>query len=130
MTYPRKYASSDAPPAILSLVAHLVPRLLEGKQPALAALREQFKQAKITSIEATGLGFYVDFEVPADLPLTDPRNFTGGDAVINLEGAQAPAGCVLYVREGRLATLEGYTFDDAWPEDAKVLSVEDVHPVF
>lgn len=114
---------------MLVLVARLIPRLIEGEHPALMTLREQFRQAKIKSVEMTGVGFYVDFEVPLDLPLTEPRNFAGGDARITLMGAHNGAGCVLHVQEGRLATLEGYTFDDAWPEEAEVLAVEDVFPV-
>jgi hypothetical protein len=35
---------------------------------------------------------------------------------------------VAFVRDGRLATLEGYTFDDSWPENARVLAIEDVVP--
>jgi hypothetical protein len=36
----------------------------------------------------------------------------------------------LFVRGGRLATLEGYTFgDDAWPDNAVILSIGDVFPI-
>jgi hypothetical protein len=128
-TFPKKYAADAAPASVLGLVARLVPPMLEGEHPALAALRAQFSKATITSVEMTGVGFFVDFAVPSDIPLAEPQNFAGGDAVIALAGAAAPAGCVLHVRDGRLTTLEGYTFDEAWPEDAEILSVTDVAPI-
>ena len=33
---------------------------------------------------------------------------------------------VLFVGEGKLECLEGYCYDEEWPEDAEVLEVEDV----
>jgi hypothetical protein len=74
-------------------------------------------------------GFYADFAVPSDAPLADPPNFAGGHADIILSGAQHGAGCVLFVREGRLATLEGYTYDDSWAVDARVAEIKTVVPV-
>ncbi len=78
----------------------------------------------------TGHGFYADFETPPDVPLAIPANFAGGNAEIALEGATAGAGCVLFVKSGRLATLEGYTFgNEGWAENARVLAVENVEPI-
>jgi hypothetical protein len=120
MAFPRKY---------LALVARLLPSLIEGDHPALVALREQFRCARIREVELTGVGFYVDFDVPSHAPLADPADFAGGNATITLDGAANGAGCVLFVRDGRLASLEGYTYGDPWPEDARIISVEDIMPV-
>ncbi len=77
----------------------------------------------------TGAGFYADFAVPADAPLADPPNFTGGRADIALSGAQHGAGCIVFVREGRLAVFEGFTYDDTWGLDATVLDITGVVPL-
>lgn len=130
MTFPKKYDGASAPSEVLVLVNRLVPQLIVGDHPALIALREQFHRASIAEVEMTGHGFYADFEIPADAPLAIPSDFTGGNAEIALEGATAGAGCVLFVKSGRLATLEVYTFDDeGWAENARVHAVENVEPI-
>jgi hypothetical protein len=131
MSYPKKYSGTTAPAEVLALVSRLVPVLLGGDHPAHAALREQFSHARIREVEMTGHGFYVDFDVPDNAPLAVPPTFAGGNAEIALEGASAGAGCVLFVRDGRLATLEGYTFgNEGWAEHARVLAVENIQPVY
>ncbi len=129
MTFPKKYGPTEVPSSVETLVAALVPRLLDGPHPALAALREQFRKARITEVEMTGVGFYADFAVPADAPLAEPSDFAGGHADIKLSGAQHGAGCVLFIRDGRLTTLEGYTYDDTWELDARVLEINTVVPI-
>jgi hypothetical protein len=128
--FPKKYQAGDAPASVLRLVGELLPQLVEGDHPALAALRLQVPQVRISEVELTGSGFYADFELPASVPLAKPLDFAGGDAVIKFVGAPHQGGCVLFVRGGRLATLEGYTYgDDIWAEDAVVTSISDVVPV-
>jgi hypothetical protein len=129
MTWPKKHSADQQPASVVELTMRLVPLLIEGTHPALAALREQFPRARISHIELTGSGFHVDFEVPEDVPLTEPADFTGGDAVIRLIGSDIPGGCVLFVRGGRLATFEGYSYGDEWPENAQVASVDDALPI-
>jgi hypothetical protein len=127
--FPKRYTAEQAPAAVLALVARLVPSLLDGDHPALAALREQFRRARIKEVELTGAGFYVDFDVPVDAPLAVPANLTGGHASISLDVARHGAGCVLFVRDGRLAMFEGYTYDEPWPEHACVTAVDEISPI-
>jgi hypothetical protein len=130
MTLPKKYEAGSAPGEVLALAKRLVPQLIAGDHPALAALREQFRQATVAEVEMTGHGFYVYFWTPPEAPLARPADFAGGNAEIVLEGATAGAGCVLFVRGGRLATLEGYTFgEEGWAEHARVLDVKNVKPI-
>jgi hypothetical protein len=130
MTFPKTYQATSAPPEVVALVNRLVPQLIAGDHPALTALQEQLRFATLREVQMTGHGFYADFDTPSDVPLTVPASFAGGDAEIVLEGASAKAGCVLFIREGRLATLEGYTFgDEGWAENARVLAIENVVPV-
>ena len=131
MTYPKQYNADSAPRKIVALVARLLPGLLGGQHLVHSVLLEQFGRASIKEVEMTGVGFYVEFDTPDDVPLAVPRNFAGGSAEIALEGAPAGAGCVLFVCEGRLATLEGFTYgSEEWAEDARVLSVENIEPVY
>jgi hypothetical protein len=108
--FPKKYRAEDAPAEVLELAKRLVPLLIEGDYPALAALRQQLPRAHVKEVELTGCGFYLDFEVPQDVPLAQPADFAGGDARLSVQGVKNGAGCVLFVRGGRLATLEGYRY--------------------
>ena len=128
-TFPKKYAADQAPKEVLALIARLVPQLIEGDHPALAALRQQFQHSVVTQVEMTGHGFYADFEVAPGEPLTSPASLTGGSANIVLSGVEHGAGCVLFVRDGRLSTLEGYVYVGTWAEDSQVLAVDDVQPI-
>jgi hypothetical protein len=130
MSFPKKYGPKDAPPAVIDLVKQLMPGLLRGDHPAMQALRDQHSRARIKNVELTGVGFFVNFETAPDDPLVSPRNFEGGSAFLEISSAPLGAGCVLFVRDGRLAFLEGFTYgDDQWSEDARVLAVTDVVPI-
>jgi hypothetical protein len=129
VTFPKQYSADDAPAEVIALAQRLVPLLIEGEHPALGVLREQYRRARIEEVELSGVGFFVHFNIPSDTPKVEPANFSGGAARIQLVGARHGAGCVLFVRKGRLSMLEGYTYDDEWPENAAVLSVSDVIPI-
>jgi hypothetical protein len=130
MDFPKTYQPLDAPVTVLELVSQLMPMLIEGDHPALVALRQQYSSAQIKEVEMTGVGFFVNFEVRPDAPLADPPDFAGGSATIEITHAPLGAGIILFVRDGRLSFLEGYTYgNDQWAEDAAVLAVKDVKPI-
>jgi hypothetical protein len=129
MTFPKRYGPAEVPPSVRSLLSTLLPQLIEGAHPALAALREQYRVATTSEIALTGVGFFVHFEVPPSAPLTDPVNFTGGSAEIMLTGTEHGAGCIVLVRDGRLSMFEGFTYDGPWREDAQVVEIKSVIPI-
>ena len=129
MEWPKHYSSETAPPAVIELTTRLVSLLIQGAHPAMATLREQFSRARISRVELTGVGFFVNFDVPNDLPLTEPPEVAAGSAEIRLD-ANIAAGCVLFVRGGRLTMFEGFTYDAEWSVDALVESVENVVPIY
>lgn len=93
-------------------------KLLAGDHPVLAALRVQAERARVTRRESTGAGFFCDFAVPSDVPpLAATRDFRIGDVNASLDGLEHGAGFVLFVRDGRLAMLEGYTYEERWPRE-------------
>ncbi|HUQ89700.1 MAG TPA: hypothetical protein VM096_19205 [Vicinamibacterales bacterium] len=129
MTFPKKYGPAEVPSSVQSLLSGLLPQLIEGVHPALAALREQYRVATLREVELTGVGFFVHFEVPPGPPLTEPANFTGGSAEIILTGIDHGAGCLVFVRDGRLSMFEGFTYDEPWREDAQVVEIRSVTPM-
>ncbi len=129
MTWPKTYTPENAPQEVIALAEQLVPQLLVGDHPALEALRNQYDLGRIENVELTGVGFFVNYQVPDDAPLTRPANFEGGNALIKADDLEYGAGCVLFVRDGRLAFFEGYTYSGTWSEHTKVTAVEDVKPL-
>ena len=127
--WPKVYSGSDAPREVLDLAAVLMPRLLDGEHRSHEVLRAQYARCAITSVELTGVGFFVNFAVPEDVERCVPADIAGGDAVIWYAESPVQAGCVLFVRDGVLHDLEVYTFDGEWPEHATVTSVEFVMPL-
>jgi hypothetical protein len=98
----------------------VVDKLLAGAHPTLAVLRTQAERARLISREYTGVGFYLDFEVPPDAPtLSSVAAFAFGDVEATIDGLQNGAGFVLFVEGGRLSMLEGYSYDEPWPAEAR-----------
>jgi hypothetical protein len=92
-------------------------KLLAGDYPLLAELRYQTERARLAFREHTGAGFYCTFEMPPDVPpLQNHQDFHFGDVNATIEGLKHGAGFVVFVRGGRLVTLEGYSYDEPWPE--------------
>jgi hypothetical protein len=102
--------------------------LLEGDQPVLAVLRQQYLAAKVGRREFTGVGFWSDFEIPESAPLVEPPNFAAGTVDIQLEGVRLGAGCVLFIKNSKLVQLDCYTYDDDWPEDINIKSLRLIEP--
>jgi len=126
----KTYQAGEGPEEIVALAMRLIPHLIDGEHPTLAILRKQFESVRIGPIELSGVGFFAHLHVPPDKPKTTPSDFAGGDALIELTGSTGGAGCVLFVKNGYLSMLEGYTHGgDSWLEDAVVLDVKDVTPI-
>src|SRR5690349_13964598 len=98
-----------------AVMAHL----LAGDTGIAPALRAQYAVARVAGRQLTGVGLFVDFGVPAEAPRIVPPDLeVGADATLT-DGTAV--GFLLFVRDGTLAMLEGYTFaDDPWPEHARI----------
>lgn len=97
----------------------IMDNLLAGEHPALSVLREQLQIVRVSDREFTGVGFFTRLEVPGSprraLALPDTVHIT--DVVAEIDGLDHGAGFVLYVTDGVLATLEGFTYDEPWPKE-------------
>jgi hypothetical protein len=90
-------------------------KLLAGKLPLLEQLRSQIPLCRVTSREMTRSGFYLDLDVgqvPVNLDLT----VRFGDVSANIEGLKYGAGFVLFVDHGCLTMLEGFSYEEPWPD--------------
>ena len=80
-------------------------------------LAAQIDKAVFRRREYTGVGFYVDFDVPEDTPGLEP--FAGpidGPSIIS-SWLEAGAGTLLWHEDGRASCLEIFAYGDVFPED-------------
>ena len=103
-------------------------KLLSGDNPVLRALRLQASQSQVTKREFTGIGFYCEFEVER-ATLSVRANFEIGDVLAAIPGLAHGAGFLLFIRNGRIKTLEGYTYDEPWPNQLEGFALSYIDPV-
>ncbi len=91
--------------------------LLAGDDPALVTLRYQLELAKRSAREYTGVGFFTHFDVPQEVPrLSGNPSIKFGDVIAEMDGLQRGAGFLLFIENGALSMLEGYTYEEPWPQ--------------
>lgn len=102
----------------------VVEMLLSGETDELRRLRNQYEAAE-TTLERSTTGFFVHFDVPDDTEPIETKERT------ILRGVYATVDCLqhgmdfmLFVDDGRLSMLEGYTHQEELPDD-----METVHGV-
>jgi hypothetical protein len=103
----------------------VIEMFLAGELPALRTLSEQFKASRPLKREFTGVGFFTYFDVPASAPrVIYPDRVSISDVDASIDGLQNGAGFVLFVREGTLQMLEGFTYDQPWPREIDKFSLQ------
>lgn len=109
----------DGTISLTELERRVMEMLLAGDHPILGILRAQFDRAKVVRREFSGVGFFTHFEIPSDVArLPGQRSFELGDVHADMPGLAAPVGFILFIRDGAIDFLEGYTYgDDVWPEE-------------
>ncbi|MGE5417597.1 MAG: hypothetical protein ACM3UZ_12745 [Acidobacteriota bacterium] len=97
----------------------LMTMLLSGDDPILKGLREQYERCTVESREFTGAGFYTNFVVDfKQNPVAGGKSFQLGDVNGNIKGILDALGFVVFIKDGFLSFLEGYSnLVDFWPED-------------
>jgi hypothetical protein len=102
-------------------------KLLAGDHPVLGVLRAQAHAGQLASREYTGAGFFLSFDVPLDAPALATKDFRFGDVNAAVDGLQYGAGFVVFVRGGRLDTLEGYSYEEPWPKEIRGFTLSYQH---
>ena len=103
--------------------------LLDGEDSILAALREQFASASVLSRDLTGHGFYLRFAVPTSVTKLHEKfrvkpDFYFGDVKVSIDSLEHDAGFLLWVKDGILDLLEGYTYDEIWPASVESFELQ------
>jgi hypothetical protein len=89
--------------------------MLEGESSVLEALRRQWTHATISRRELTGCGFFTYLAVArAVSEPTMPRRLVISGPHGEIPGLAHGVGFVLFVEEGYLSFLEGFSYDEPW----------------
>jgi hypothetical protein len=93
-------------------------KLLAGDLPALACLRTQRQRMHVTKREYSGVGFFTEFGHPDDVVrLATSKIIRFGDVLAEVAGLEHGAGFLLFIDNGLITMLEGYTnSNEPWPE--------------
>lgn len=95
----------------------VIDTLLDEKGEPFDIIRQQLAHASVTKRVFTGVGFITDFFVPKDASIRrDLPDATLGDVGMEFPSLQHGAGFLLFIRNGVITMLEGYTYDEPWPE--------------
>jgi hypothetical protein len=100
-------------------------KLLEKRGEPFDAIREQLAHASVSSRKFTGVGFFTHFAIAPEAPIRrDLRDTELGDVGAKIPGLVDEAGFLLFIRDGVILFLEGYTYGDAaWPDPITEFSV-------
>jgi len=110
--------------ALTSLESEVLRMLLSGSLDWLSTLREQAQKASVSSRDYTGVGFVTQFSVADEAPtIAGTPTFRFGDVSADISGLQHGAGFLLLVKDGKIDSLEGYSYDEPWPEEAQARDV-------
>ena len=101
------------------LANQVMKMLFSGDEDVLLTLREQYESAVIVSEEDTGVGFFIRYQVDSTIRIGEEfkATFQIGDIDGEIDGIDGAVGFVLFIKDGYLTMLEGYTNGiDKWPE--------------
>ena len=107
---------------LIMLEKDVMEMLLQGENSVLAMLYQQYLISTVKKRELTGVGFFTTFVVPERISSVTNESFTLGDVVAEADGLKHGVGFVLFVTNGIIDMLEGYTYDEPWPD--KIINLQ------
>ena len=97
--------------------------LAQGNSTGVKLLEQQFSNARVTSREMTGAGFFVCYLVDRSKTRPFKVDVSFGDLAISFDGLQFGAGAVVHIRSGYIEMLECYSYDEDWPEQYENVTI-------
>lgn len=113
---------------LTELEGAVLDKLLDGEHLDLEILRAQVKALVVEKREMTGVGFYTHLSVPSSIErLPRKASFQIKDVTAHIPGLKNGAGFILFVNDGAVDFLEGFTYDEAWPDQVRKFELEYDH---
>ena len=102
---------------LIRLEKEVLRMLLDGDDGVLISLRAQLDLVTVRSREISGVGFFANLSLSQTLNtsfINSSSRFRIGDVHADIEGLEFGAGFVLYVEDGAMKMLEGYSYGEPW----------------
>lgn len=94
--------------------SELIAFLTKGDGEFLRVLRDHFMKAVVVSREMTGVGFFVNYALEANSLKKFSQDCTFGDVIFFTDDMPEGGGVVVYIKDGYLSSIEGYSYSDHW----------------
>jgi hypothetical protein len=92
-------------------------KLLDKAGEPFETIRRQLSVVTLAKRNFTEVGFYIEFVLLTEAQVKrDAPDMTLGGIGAEFPGLEHGAGFVLFIRQGVMSMLEGFTFDEKWPE--------------
>lgn len=99
--------------------------------PALQPVKPavDFEKVIVKDREFTGTGFFTEFEPSQELKLFDSGvSMRWGKVGAKLNASKLDTGYLVYVDDGYVTTIEGYTYGEDWPHEVEELELYELMP--
>ena len=99
--------------------------LIKG-DPEEGVIRQQLAAVSVADRDYTGVGLYTNLKVSEESPLLSKSNpYIEETPKIHLEHPEldAGAGVLLWFKDGKISTLECYTYEGDWPKNEDLFTV-------
>ncbi|HNQ89294.1 MAG TPA: hypothetical protein PKM73_11810 [Verrucomicrobiota bacterium] len=104
-------------PALTDFERQSLELLLSSPNCADEALRRQMQSVKVRKRDHSGVGLFVEFDVPDEMAAAARDRKVISNLSGQMRGLENGFGGVLYVENGKLKTLEFFTYDEQWPDN-------------
>lgn len=108
----------------------IIEKMCEQKDEGGEILWLQYSRSKVIEREFTGVGFFSYFEIAEDVPHFPGRTDCFiGDVVASINGSDFDYGFVLFLKNGKISMLEGYTWADKWPDTVNTYELRHTYEI-
>ena len=109
---------------ITELEKIVIERMLVDRTLKPLKLAVDFDRVSIRDREFTGAGFLTEFERSEELKLFDDKtSLRWGKVGARLNASELETGYLIYVDDGFLTTIEGYTYGEEWPHQIEQIDL-------
>jgi len=109
---------------ITELEKIVIERMLVDRTLKPLKLAVDFDRVSIRDREFTGAGFLTEFERSEELKLFDDKtSLRWGKVGARLNASEIETGYLIYVDDGFLTTIEGYTYGEEWPHQIEQIDL-------
>ena len=94
-----------------------------SSRPEFEKLKAQIATLKIKDRELTGVGFFTEFEAVDEIFKAQCDDFEISDVEGKLNGLNNGFGCVVFIKDGQIDTVECFSYDEPWPDHVDQFAV-------